>query len=359
MGLMVNAQPPPPPQPPQQQIRPSRPRRPRDTLPLPSSPAPSFDAPSCFACAPMAQSNNTSTLITPSFKQTTTTTTASPSTYPSPSLSPAEQRDNRDHRRTSTLLPRGTSSLRRRILRPVVTSPNGTAKSNTAQAPPVSFTLSLDHPHDVSPSLTPPSPDPSATATSTLATSQPPPSAFRSRFRASRRSSAPADHDNNNSNAGSKSSIHKAAAERILKGHRKPPIPPTAPLPLLATLMATMADGGGGGSDAAAPLAPPPSSNGQPTDDLAPQGSERQTASPSTLAPIDVREALSKCDDPSMSWSLQFWVTIADPLVSIVPRPRRIPRRDCIDAIQTNDVFFACPASGRSRHVDVVVAVHS
>jgi hypothetical protein len=29
-----------------------------------------------------------------------------------------------------------------------------------------------------------------------------------------------------------------------------------------------------------------------------------------------VRDALAKCEDPALGWSLQFWVTIADPVVS-------------------------------------------
>ncbi|BEI80235.1 hypothetical protein CcaverHIS002_0107640 [Cutaneotrichosporon cavernicola] len=75
-------------------------------------------------------------------------------------------------------------------------------------------------------------------------------------------------------------------------------------------------------------LAPPPST-AQPKkdpDELA-EGPKRQTSNGSTTHQIDVREALSKCVDPSMAWSMQFWVTIADPL--------------------TRDVFFACPASGQ------------
>ncbi|WVR08594.1 hypothetical protein IAU60_005649 [Kwoniella sp. DSM 27419] len=42
---------------------------------------------------------------------------------------------------------------------------------------------------------------------------------------------------------------------------------------------------------------------------------------------LDVRDALAQCEDPTLGWSLQFWVTIADPL--------------------TQHVFFACPASGQ------------
>ena len=34
---------------------------------------------------------------------------------------------------------------------------------------------------------------------------------------------------------------------------------------------------------------------------------------------MDVREALAKCEDPALGWSLQFWVTIADPSVSLSP----------------------------------------
>ncbi|WVQ95503.1 hypothetical protein IAU59_002600 [Kwoniella sp. CBS 9459] len=42
---------------------------------------------------------------------------------------------------------------------------------------------------------------------------------------------------------------------------------------------------------------------------------------------MDVRDALARCEDPTLGWSLQFWVTIADPM--------------------TQHVFFACPASGQ------------
>jgi hypothetical protein len=31
---------------------------------------------------------------------------------------------------------------------------------------------------------------------------------------------------------------------------------------------------------------------------------------------MDVREALAQCEDPALGWSLQFWATIVDPLVS-------------------------------------------
>ncbi len=33
---------------------------------------------------------------------------------------------------------------------------------------------------------------------------------------------------------------------------------------------------------------------------------------------MDVREALAKCEDPTLGWSLQFWVTIADPVVGLL-----------------------------------------
>lgn len=33
---------------------------------------------------------------------------------------------------------------------------------------------------------------------------------------------------------------------------------------------------------------------------------------------MDVREALAQCEDPALGWSLQFWATIADPVVSLV-----------------------------------------
>ena len=32
---------------------------------------------------------------------------------------------------------------------------------------------------------------------------------------------------------------------------------------------------------------------------------------------MDVREALAQCEDPALGWSLQFWATIADPVVSL------------------------------------------
>jgi len=33
---------------------------------------------------------------------------------------------------------------------------------------------------------------------------------------------------------------------------------------------------------------------------------------------MDVREALAQCEDPALGWSLQFWATIADPVVGLV-----------------------------------------
>ena len=42
------------------------------------------------------------------------------------------------------------------------------------------------------------------------------------------------------------------------------------------------------------------------------------TRDPRDILPpgMDVREALSRCEDPTLDWSMQFWVTIADPVVS-------------------------------------------
>lgn len=34
---------------------------------------------------------------------------------------------------------------------------------------------------------------------------------------------------------------------------------------------------------------------------------------------VDVRDALATCEDPALGWSMQFWVTIADPLVCPSP----------------------------------------
>lgn len=33
------------------------------------------------------------------------------------------------------------------------------------------------------------------------------------------------------------------------------------------------------------------------------------------LGGVDVRDDLAKCEDPALGWSMQFWITIADPLV--------------------------------------------
>lgn len=33
---------------------------------------------------------------------------------------------------------------------------------------------------------------------------------------------------------------------------------------------------------------------------------------------MDVSEALMQCEDPTLGWSLQFWITIADPVVSVL-----------------------------------------
>ncbi|OXC68647.1 hypothetical protein AYX13_02852 [Cryptococcus neoformans] len=52
----------------------------------------------------------------------------------------------------------------------------------------------------------------------------------------------------------------------------------------------------------------------------------RASGTRSCAAPA-VEDALATCEDPALGWSLQFWVTLADPL--------------------TQHVFFACPASGQ------------
>ena len=38
---------------------------------------------------------------------------------------------------------------------------------------------------------------------------------------------------------------------------------------------------------------------------------------------MDVRDALAQCEDPTLGWSLQFWVAIADPVVSCSIHPTR------------------------------------
>jgi hypothetical protein len=57
------------------------------------------------------------------------------------------------------------------------------------------------------------------------------------------------------------------------------------------------------------------------------QGVEAQSRSSSDILPrgMDVRDALAKCEDPALGWSLQFWVTIADPLVSLSPLKPSLP----------------------------------
>lgn len=310
---------------------------PRDT---PPSPAHSLVPSSCFACAPLSMSIS----MSPSPISTTIPfePRSSQSALPTPpSLTPSTPSLSHSPRRTSTLLPRGSTSLRHRIsIRPTV-APARTGKNTP---PPVSITLA------VAPSLIPPHNLPLDPSLPIIPASQPP-TAFRSRFRVSRRSTAPPTnvHDENNkSNTFSisprKGSVHKAAAERILQGHRKPPHPPTSPpLPLIATLMATVPDAPYG--NGIAPLARLPSIPSLPRSAKVPpagQGPEHPSTSAGTLEPIDVRDTLSKCDDPSMSWSLQFWVTIADPLVGTEPNllnclvltaspdPRRLLRLSCL-----------------------------
>lgn len=43
----------------------------------------------------------------------------------------------------------------------------------------------------------------------------------------------------------------------------------------------------------------------------------RASGTRSCAAPA-VEDALATCEDPALGWSLQFWVTLADPLVSAV-----------------------------------------
>lgn len=33
---------------------------------------------------------------------------------------------------------------------------------------------------------------------------------------------------------------------------------------------------------------------------------------------MDVKEALARCEDPTLGWSLQFWITLADPVVCLI-----------------------------------------
>jgi hypothetical protein len=44
---------------------------------------------------------------------------------------------------------------------------------------------------------------------------------------------------------------------------------------------------------------------------------------------MDMRGALAKCEDPRLGWSLQFWITIVDPVVCLLPRCR-IPTSGCL-----------------------------
>jgi hypothetical protein len=281
--------------------------RPRDkTCPsppvAPSSPAPSIDPPSCFACAPMSSSN---------IKPHKLHTTANTSHLPTPPSTPSSPSLVQSQSRRSTLLPR-TGSLRQRIsIRPSVALGAGSGSGKNPPSQPVSITLAIDHPHVVAPS----SLSPLDHSDTSRPSSPPPPSAYWHRnSTTSRRSSTDEDDDPRTR----KGSVHKAAAERILKGHRKPPQPPTTPRPLLATLMATVPVAGGEA------LAPPSTAQPKKDPDELAQGPKRQSSSGSSTDPIDVREELSKCADPSMAWSMQFWVTIADPLVRVEANP--IPR---------------------------------
>lgn len=43
---------------------------------------------------------------------------------------------------------------------------------------------------------------------------------------------------------------------------------------------------------------------------------------------MDVRDALARCEDPGLGWSLQFWITIEDPVVSFMTNPGALSGRD-------------------------------
>jgi hypothetical protein len=64
--------------------------------------------------------------------------------------------------------------------------------------------------------------------------------------------------------------------------------------------------------------------------------------------PVNIRDIVAKCEDASMSWSLQFWVTIADPMVRAL-LDLDASRPPHVLTLQTHHVFFACPASGMYR----------
>lgn len=102
---------------------------------------------------------------------------------------------------------------------------------------------------------------------------------------------------------------HRKAAAHILKNHRRPPEPPNIdqPFNLVAALLGEPSYPVKGAARTSSPAAARPTSAfTRPPHELAPPG------------PMDVRDIISKCEDASMSWSLQFWVTIADPQVSVV-----------------------------------------
>lgn len=56
---------------------------------------------------------------------------------------------------------------------------------------------------------------------------------------------------------------------------------------------------------------------------------------------LDMQSALARCEDASLSWSLQFWVTLADPVVSSCTLTM------ATDMTQNQSVFFANPATGQ------------
>lgn len=117
---------------------------------------------------------------------------------------------------------------------------------------------------------------------------------------------------------------HKIAA--TIQHHRPPPRPPIIqpPLNLVAALLGE----------------PGARTNGNGTSPR----SAKSGVSPSSITDLNIRDIVSKCEDASMSWSLQFWVTIADPQVRHVSYSLHSHAN-----AQTHHVFFACPASGMSH----------
>lgn len=121
-------------------------------------------------------------------------------------------------------------------------------------------------------------------------------------------------------------SLFKRRAARILHDHRPAPKPPINPT-VLAAMQAIV--------DQTAFPVKHSGVNGV----AVPNGSPRPR--------VVVNE-----EDARIAWSMQFWVTIADPVVSIqTPKPsgdkdRLRVRVSVTDSAQTQHVFFACPATG-------------